>query len=78
VEAAVFIGLRPVQGIEFVITHDGKGRALRASFARLGLAHAHGDMENVTLLWVAIDEVADKTTRRPRVAAIVKPFTLPV
>jgi hypothetical protein len=35
-----------------VIAHDGKGGA--------GLAHAHGDVENVALLGAAIDEVADK------------------
>jgi hypothetical protein len=51
-EAAVFIGLRPAQGIEFVITHDGKGRS--------GLAHAHGDMKNIPSLRAAIDEVADE------------------
>jgi hypothetical protein len=51
-EAAVFIGLRPAQGIEFVIVHDGKGGAR--------LAHAHGDVENVPLLRAAIDEVADE------------------
>jgi hypothetical protein len=57
-EAAVFIGLSPAQGIEFVIAHDGEGRPLRASFARLDLAHAHGDMKNITLPWAAIDRVA--------------------
>jgi hypothetical protein len=59
-EAAACIGLRPAQGIEFVIAHDGKGGALSASFARLGSAHAHGDIENIALLRAAVDEVADK------------------